>query len=51
MKKKIHPDYHRITVELTDGSKFDQIDSNLLFIVHAFNPDLFIQRLIHSFCG
>ena len=23
MKKKIHPDYHKITVELTDGSKFE----------------------------
>ena len=22
MKKKIHPDYHSITVELTDGSSF-----------------------------
>ena len=23
MKKKIHPDYHKITIELTDGSKFE----------------------------
>lgn len=23
MKKKIHPDYHKVTVELTDGSKFE----------------------------
>ena len=22
MKKKIHPDYHEITIELTDGSSF-----------------------------
>ena len=23
MKKKIHPDYHKVTIELTDGSKFE----------------------------
>lgn len=23
MKKKIHPDYHKIIIELTDGSKFE----------------------------
>ena len=23
MKKNIHPDYHKITVEMTDGSSFD----------------------------
>lgn len=23
MKKKIHPDYHMIKVEMTDGSKFE----------------------------
>ena len=23
MKKKIHPSYHKVTVELTDGSKFE----------------------------
>ena len=23
MKKKIHPNYHKITVQLTDGTKFD----------------------------
>lgn len=23
MKKKIHPQYHKITVQLTDGSKFE----------------------------
>ena len=23
MKKKIHPDYHNITVEMTDGTTFD----------------------------
>ena len=23
MKNKIHPDYHKITVELTDGSTFE----------------------------
>ena len=23
MKKKIHPDYHNITIVLTDGSKFE----------------------------
>ncbi|MAI84145.1 MAG: 50S ribosomal protein L31 [Rickettsiales bacterium] len=23
MKKKIHPDYHNVTIELTDGSTFE----------------------------
>ena len=23
MKKKIHPDYHSVTIELTDGSTFE----------------------------
>ena len=23
MKKKLHPDYHKITVEMTDGNQFD----------------------------
>ena len=23
MRKKIHPDYHNITVEMTDGTRFD----------------------------
>ena len=31
MKKKIHPDYHEIEVEMTDGSKFKTQSTNSIF--------------------
>ena len=27
MKKKIHPNYHKITVQMTDGSKFETMST------------------------
>ena len=27
MKKKIHPDYHKITVKMTDGSQFETMST------------------------
>ena len=49
MKKKIHPDYHIIKVEMTDGSQFEtrstwgsKGDVLKLEIIKVYNNSIFI---------
>ena len=44
MKKKTHPDYHKIKVEMTDGSHFETMSTTVV-LYYGIVPDKIYQTV------